>query len=182
MAAPEQQRQHAQRQQGRAQQRGAPVGTPCHRGQEQRRQRPADIAADAVHREPVRQSLFRYALVKQGVVGRVEHAVAATGQEGPAHQLDVVLRRRQHHGGNAEQRHATHQHHPRAEAIDHETGHGLPHPGHGKEHRHQQTKLAVGQVELGFEPRYQRSQYQVIKVGSAVRQPHQADHLGVLPK
>jgi hypothetical protein len=182
MTVPDQQRQHGQRQQGRAHQRGAPVGAASHEGQEQRRQRPADIAADAVHRETMRQPRLGDALVQQGVIGRMEHAIAAAGDKGAQHQLQIAVRAGQQQRRHAQQRDAAEQHGARAQPVDHEAGHRLADAGDHEEHRHQQAQLGIAQMELRLQPRNQRRQDDMIKMRRAVRQPDQRDDFGVLPQ
>jgi hypothetical protein len=119
-------------------------------------------------------------LVKQRVIGGVEHGVAAAGKHRAGHQARVVGCGSQHQCRSAEQRQPREQHRTRADAVDHEAGQRLPDAGHDEEDRHQEAQLGVGQPERGLNPGEQPREDEVEEVRHAVREADQADHARVL--
>ena len=181
IALPPQQREHRGGPKGRAQVGPAPV--PAHRGQpdqHHRRECPAQVPADPVHREGMAQARARDPLVQDREVHRVERRVADAGQCGRQHQPGIAVcgRRRQRREDEARQR--AEQHRTGADTVDQEACQGLAGARNHEEHRHQQAELGVAQAEVPDEGREQRRQQHVEEVRGAVRQPDQADRAGVL--
>ena len=116
-----QHRQHHDSHQRRAQIGRAPaVEGATQADQEDRRQRPAQIAADAMHREGMAEPLRRDPPVQDGEVGRMKRRVAQTGQRGGQHQSAVALRQRTRQRSQQEADQRAEQHRPGAHPVDQE--------------------------------------------------------------
>jgi hypothetical protein len=92
-----------------------------------RRERVAQVAADAVHRVRMAEAPRRDARVEDRVVGRVEDAVTEPDQRGEQEQPVRAGRERAEHRAGRGQHHAAEQHGPRAEAVDQESRRQLHH-------------------------------------------------------
>jgi hypothetical protein len=91
----------------------APAERQRDRHQDRRRERPAEAAGDAVHAERVTKARGVDLAVEQGVVDRMEDAVADAGDDGEQHQHRVARARREAEGCGGEQRDAAEQDRPR---------------------------------------------------------------------
>mmetsp|Transcript_120540 Transcript_120540/g.335638 ORF Transcript_120540/g.335638 Transcript_120540/m.335638 type:complete len:214 (+) Transcript_120540:1901-2542(+) len=166
---PEQQGHHGQGHQGGPGIGQAPVAARLgDADQEHRRDRPAEVAADAMHREGMAQARRRHALVQDGEVRRVEGRVAQAGQRRRQHQPAKALRQPGCHRGERKARHRGEQHRPGADPVDQEARQRLADAGDHEEGGHQQAQLRVAQPEGGDEGREQRRQQHVKEVRTAV--------------
>ena len=125
--------------------------------------------------ESARHERGRDAVAQDGVVGRVEDAVADAGQYGQRQQHRIG--RRQAHGthGAGQQQGAADQHAVGTPAVDQHAGHRLRQAGCGEEQRHQQAELGVGDVQRHLEQRKQRRQHQMRKMAAEMADADQPD-------
>ena len=173
--------QHQRRERGRREVGDAPRtrqrGEP---GQEHRRQRPAEIAGDAMHRIRVPQARLRHALVEDGEVHRMKSRIAQAGQHRGERQPGVAVGAGRGECGHDETAECCQQHRPGADLVDQEAGERLADGGDDEERAHQQTQLGVRQAEVADEGRKQRRQQQMKEMRGAVRKADQADGARVI--
>ena len=150
------------------------------RKQRDGRERPAEVAGEAVHRERMAEARLRHASIEQREIRGVEHRVARAGNRRSEHERCVVWREPERNARQREGAHAEEQHRARADPVDDEARHGLPGTADHEEHRHQEADLGVAETEVPHQEREQWRDQQVEEMRSAVRQRHQADDLAIV--
>ena len=143
-------------------------------GQEHRRQRPSEIARDAVDRERMTQVGFRDLVIQDGEIGRMQHAIAQPRQRGNRKQIAQCMRKQpQPQTGDQETAHAEQQHPQGPESIHGKSRQRLSDTGDHKKDRHSKTDPREIKTESRHQPRKQRRKQQMEEMRCAMRQ---ADH------
>ena len=176
--APEQREpeQHRQRQQAGRHQRAAPAGERGERHHGDRRQREAEVAGEGVDAEGAGQPLRRDAGRHDDVVGRMDHAVADSGEHGQRQHHGVAGAQAEQPDGDPHERHPGEQQGAGADPVGKEAGRDLGRAGGGVERGQQQAELGVADPELGLDQREQRRQREQIEVAQRMARAEQAEH------
>ena len=163
----------------RAESRDVPTEGAGNAGHEDRRNRPPEVARDAVDRKRVSQPRLTHALIEDREIGWMEDAVAETGERRTQHQPGIAGRQAQHDARERQHPDAEAEYPPATHAIDDEAGERLSDPADHEERRGQQSDVGVAEREITHQPREQRRQHQVEEVRCAVREPDESDDLAV---
>ncbi|MFO1396675.1 MAG: hypothetical protein U1F48_06395 [Burkholderiales bacterium] len=170
--------EHAQRDEARrahAGERDAPVERGGEREAHERRERVAQVAADAVRRVRVAQAARRDVRVEDREVARMEDTVAHAHQRDDREQPVGIRRERRDERAAGGERQAAEQHRPRAEAVDDEARGELRDAAAGVEHADQQAQQRPRHVELRPQDREQRREGQLEEMRERVGDADEAD-------
>ena len=163
----------------RAESRDVPTQNAGDARHEDRRNRPPDVARDAVDRKRVSQTRLTHPLIEDREIGWMEDAVAETGERRTQHQPGIAGRQAQHDAGERQHPDAEAEDPPATHAIDDEAGQRLSDAADHEERRREQSDVGVAEREIAHQPREQRRQQQMEEVRGAVREPDERDDLAV---
>ena len=144
-----------------------------------RRQRVAEIAADAVHRIGVAEPLGVDVRVQDREIGRMEDAVANPHDRRGGKQPGRARGERCTERSRDQQRHARQQHRTRAEAIDRKSRSELRHAARGIKGSDECAQKRERDVEFGPQQRKKRRQRELEEMRQAVRDADEHDDAGV---
>ena len=155
------------------------------RGQEHhggRRHGPAEVSGEGVQRERAPEPPMLDPGRQDGVVGRVEHAVADAHEDHQDEQRPIAGREA---GGGDRRAHdpqADHERPSGPEAIDQETDRRLEHHGDQARHGEQEAEGGVTDRQLLAQERKQRRQHDHVEMGEEVPGGDERQDLGVAPR
>jgi hypothetical protein len=118
-------------------------------------------------------------LIEEREIGRMEDAVAETGERGTQHQPGIAGRHTQHDAGQREHANAEAEDEPPAHTIDDETRKRLSNAADHEERRREKSDIGVAEREIAHQPREQRRQHQMEEVRGPVCEPDERDDLAV---
>ena len=120
--------------------------------------------------------------IEQGVVDRMEDAVADPGDDREADEHRVARAGGEAEGSDSEQREAAEQDRPRPEAVDDEARQRLHRARNDEEDGEHEAELGVADVERVLQEEEQRRQQQLVEVADAMGQADQTHHGGVVAR
>ncbi len=173
--------EHHESEQAGCRQRAAPAHQRGHRDHAGRRQHEADIAGEGVDAERPAEPGAVDRRAQDGIIGRMEHAVADAGHRHQDQHQPVAGGKAQRGHGGAHHRQPQQQEPARAEAVDQEARRHLGEPGRHVEHSDQQAERCVAHVELLAQEGEQGRQGQQIEVTHGMARAYQGENLNVAP-